>query len=75
MLDQTSSLVAGNEDISLINQQYSVGLSGLDKGTDYYFRISISFDDVYILTDLNQFRTLDDRKRTTACAILTLCVQ
>ena len=62
LLDQTSSIVDGDSDISLTNQQYSVDLTDLTISTDYYFRVAATFGDVTITTEVNEFRTLDERK-------------
>ena len=60
--------MTGDADITLTDQQYSVGLFGLTIGSDYYFRLSIMFDDVEIVTELYQFRTLDDRKSSNVAS-------
>lgn len=61
-LDQTSQIVTGDEDITLTNKQYCVSLSGLQRASLYHFRIVITFGEQTIMTELDTFRTLDDRK-------------
>jgi hypothetical protein len=58
-LDQTSATLLSNSDTSLTNQQYFVVITGLQVGTTYYFRISVSVGDLTFTTDVNEFRTLD----------------
>ena len=62
LLDQTSSIVDGDSDISLTNQQYLINLTDLTVGTDYYLRVAATFGNVTIRTEMNEFRTLDECK-------------
>ena len=38
-LSRSSSSVMGGEDISLLNAQYMVDITGLDMNTQYYYRV------------------------------------
>lgn len=62
LLDQMSSVVNGVSDITLMDQEYSVNITGLEISTTYYFRIVVTFGDQTIMSELGSFRTLDQRK-------------
>lgn len=62
LLDQMSAVVTGVDDITLTDQEYSVDISGLSISTSYYFRISVMFGGLTIMSELSSFRTIDNRK-------------
>ena len=61
-LDETSATVMGVSDITLTDQQYSVNLTGLSDSTMYYFRVVAAFGDIVLMSDINTFRTQDQRE-------------
>ena len=61
-LDETSATVMGVSDITLTDQQYSVNLTGLSDSTMYYFRVVATFGDIVLMSDINTFRTQDQRE-------------
>ena len=65
LLDQTSAIVDGTEDITQTDQAFSVDLSGLITATTYYFRIAVTFGEQTIMSELNSFRTQDECKSLT----------
>lgn len=61
-LDETSATVTSVSDITLTDQQYSVGLTELSDSTMYYFRVVAEFGDIVLMSDINTFRTQDQRE-------------
>lgn len=59
VFDLSSGLISSREGI---NQQYSTTVDGLTQGTDYYLRVSSTFDYNVIYSDVVTFTTLDPRE-------------
>lgn len=61
-LNLTSNTILGNANTSLTNQQYSIMLTGLTMGTDYYVFVIAEYGLTTLYSDTISFRTTDNGK-------------
>lgn len=61
-LNLTSNRILGNANTSLTNQQYSIMLTGLTMGTDYYVFVIAEYGLTTLYSDTISFRTTDNGK-------------
>lgn len=61
-LNLTSHSILGNTNTSLTNQQYSIMLTGLTMGTDYYVFVIAEYGFTTLYSDTISFKTTENGK-------------
>ena len=69
-LNQSWGLLYSPTDLTLTDQEYSITIQGLTQGTEYYVRVSSTFEYNLIYSELTSFLALDPRM----CTVLSFCM-